>query len=117
MRAACTRTIDGREITIRELTVAEIDGALPGAADKLTTLDLLLDELYDLSGSLLAASTGLPVTELSALTPSALRPLAEGFREVNPDFLALIGGLSARAARRTDGPAPPAKPSAPEQSP
>lgn len=89
LRAVKTMTIGGREVTVRELTVAEIRAWLKdlegGPGEDL--LDLALIEETRLSD--LARMTDIAPADLEALTPRELRQVLVAAREVNADFFGL----------------------------
>jgi len=87
MRNSKIIEIDGKELVVKELTPDDFDSLLqPNEDYQANWLDRILDK-DNLSGSVLAASTGLTEKDLSGMAPSALRPMIEAFKEVNPDFL------------------------------
>lgn len=88
-----TKIGDGRTVTVRELTVAEIRRWLLDMSDDAaaeTDVDvvdqLLLD---DVALGDIARMTDLPVDEMDAMSPSDLRALAKVCRELNADFFSL----------------------------
>jgi len=86
MRNSKIIEFDGKEITVKELMVSELD-ALLGQDDHVPSwLDRILDKDL-LTGAVLSKSVGMSVADLSAMTPSSLRPLIDACKEVNPDFL------------------------------
>lgn len=87
MRNSKIVELDGKDLVVKELTPADFDTLLaPNDDYQATWLDRILDK-DNLSGSVLAAATGLSEKKLSAMAPSALRPVITAFKEVNPDFL------------------------------
>lgn len=90
MSMTLTKTIDlpGLVVTVRELTVGEIRAWMKrtaeGGHDPVD--DTLLQEI---SLADLYAMTDLQPGQAEGLTPSQLRRVFEGCREVNPDFFGL----------------------------
>ena len=80
-------TVDGHgDVTIKELTPEDYDRLLnPDHQYEARWLDRILDK-DNLSGAVLSAATGLMENDLAKIKPSLLRPLIDGFKEVNADF-------------------------------
>jgi hypothetical protein len=89
MRKSTIITWNGREVTVKELTPRELDRIMQQADGPASMLDRILDAHY-LSAAIIAAATEVPEEELETSAPSALAPLIEATKEVNPDFLAAI---------------------------
>lgn len=85
MRNSKVIRFGGKEIAVKELTCGELDELLGGDQHKVTWLDRILEKDI-LTGGILAMSTGIAESELSTMTPSAIRPLVVACKEVNPDF-------------------------------
>jgi len=96
----------GREVTVKELTVAEIKQVFDKLeACDLDRLDLLLDHEVPTCAVLLA--TGLDAAALDAATPSALLAVYDAVAEVNPIFAAAMRRLQRIGdAAAKEGPAP-----------
>ncbi|EQM66115.1 hypothetical protein QYE80_08105 [Pseudomonas tohonis] len=89
------RTIAGREVHFRELTVGEARSLFGSDSD-----DIFGGLLFPgASLSDLAAMTNLAVGEMDEFLPSQIHEVIKGCREMNPDFFALLERLGrARAA-------------------
>lgn len=92
-------------VTVREMTVAELDRLLhdTGAADT------MLDWLYaddSMTAELIITCSGLAYDELAGRTPSELAPLIKAIKEVNPVFFARARAEQERLHRLTGTPAP-----------
>jgi ubiquinone biosynthesis protein UbiJ len=88
----------GKEVTAKELTVAEIAGVM----DEMKTyqphvLDLLMQQ--DLPVQVVQISTGLGEEELMAAAPTALDPLYDAVVAVNPSLAALTERLKKTVER------------------
>ena len=100
-------------VTVREMTVAELDRLLhdTGAAD--TMLDWLYAD-QSMTAELITTCTGLEYDALAGRTPSELAPLIEAVKAVNPVFFARARAERARMQRLAENPGPSsAEPSAP----
>jgi hypothetical protein len=82
----------GKDLKVHELTVAQLDDLL-GSTEPLSMIDRIFNPDM-VSEQMLVLSTGLPVGELRSCQPSALRPLVEAVKEVNPDFLSGLRSLT-----------------------
>jgi len=106
MRAERKVTLDGREVTVRELTVGEVRQwlqELTSAGER--PIDLIAEELFaECSLEDLARMSELSVGEMDGIAPSELRKVVEAAKALNPDFFALRGRLVAlgRRAQRAD---------------
>ena len=90
MSMTLTKTIQLPDlmVTVRELTVGEIRAWMKRTADG--GYDPVDDTLLqEVSLADLYAMTDLPAGQAENLTPSQLRLVFEGCREVNPDFFGL----------------------------
>ena len=101
MRNSKIIKIGEKEITVRELSVREIDGLFTGyrTADyKDHTLDLLMDK--GVTFSLVLLTTGLAEDELLAddPTPRELEPLYDQVLALNPSLAALVKKVGTIAA-------------------
>jgi hypothetical protein len=103
MRKSKIIKIDDREITISELTVANINKlfvdvsaqAKPGAAN---IIDLLFGA--DIPVEAVAVSCGITVDELEAqYAPSEINVIVEAVKEVNPFFTAMLAKLTEAVAK------------------
>lgn len=89
--------LDGREIIVRELTVAGVrqmllpddSGDVLGAA--------LFEEVRLVDLCLMTSLTG---EDIEALRPSQLRQVLEACRELNRDFFAMLARLASYPAKR-----------------
>lgn len=103
MRITKQITLGDRDITVRELTVADIRAwlkSLESPAEPDIVGAALIDGV-DLAD--LAIMTDLPAAVIDASSPSELRAVFDACREVNADFFALRGRLEqiGRAALAT----------------
>lgn len=88
MRVIKEVEVDGRIITIKELTVGDIRAWLAGAQEGGGDIvDALLFEEFDPDA--LVRMTDLSGAEIDAMTPTALTALANHCREVNRDFFVM----------------------------
>ena len=89
-----TAKIGDREVTVFELTVAQVrDMAKATAADQTDPLSNWLIE--DVPFVVIASMTTVTVEELDDWRPSEIKQLAEVCREVNPDFFDMNRRLGA----------------------
>lgn len=109
-----TKIGDGRTVTVRELTVAEIRQWLldisddVGADSDVDVVDQLL--LDDVALGDIARMTDLPVDEMDQMSPSDLRALAKVCRELNADFFSLrdrLAGIGRAAMADRSAPSAP----------
>ncbi len=77
------------EVTVKELTVAEMEGLMNGYTPQ--SMDIVLDR--DIPVAAVELSCGLTVDELRDCTPSALEPLYAAVAELNPSLVALMRQL------------------------
>lgn len=87
MRKSKVIKIDDREITVNELTVAQVTALMEGAGKKTsaTTAELLMPNPIPIEA--VSVSTGISVDDLNGtMTPSELAMVWEAVAEVN-DFL------------------------------
>lgn len=84
-------TFAGRDVTCKELTIAEIDRILNSAAE-VTTLDLIFSDRLPLAAVTL--STGIGADALHELPVSEVTKLWSGVEEVNPFFAATLKRLA-----------------------
>ncbi len=96
MRGQKVVDVAGREVTVKELTVTQLDSLLGQEDYEATMLDRILEKDM-LTGDLLHTATGISVQDLSGMAPSAMRPLVEAFKEVNPDFFEMARREVSRA--------------------
>src|SRR5512139_3062192 len=90
-----TITINGVEITIREVSVAEIRAWMKGLESEETDpMDVLLNK--DVHMAAVRLVTGLTAEQLDEMTPSERRLLATKCAEVNGDFFDAVKTLLAR---------------------
>jgi hypothetical protein len=91
-------TIDGRDITVKELTVEEICNCMDAVTtgQQVDTLDVVMDGA--LPAEAVVRACGIDRAALSALTPSALLPIWEAAAEVNPFFARMVAKPEAPAA-------------------
>jgi hypothetical protein len=93
--------IGAKEVTVRELTVREIDGIFAGyreAKGATHALDLLIDK--GVTFDLVLLTTGLQEEELleDDVTPRELEPLYDVVLELNPSLAALVKKVGTIAA-------------------
>lgn len=107
MRKSKIIEFKGKEITVKELTVAEVVGVIEDMSRyEPHVLDVLMD--FDLPVSVVLLSSGLEEKELmEGVTPSGLVPLYEAVVEVNPTLAAMAARLK-KMVERTALPVPPA---------
>jgi len=92
----------GKEVTVKEMTVLELDEQLGGERDENPSmLDRLLAQ-HMLTSQLLSDSCGVPVADLEKAAPSRLTPLIKKFQELNPDFFEMARFEMNRAAEMTE---------------
>ena len=94
MRKSKIVRLGDREITVKELTVAQVRSIISELESnyELAILDLMFTDVPSLA---LQMSTGLSDSELDDYSPSELTPLIEAFREANPFFVQMMNRLSA----------------------
>jgi len=84
-----TATFDGKEITVRELTVKQVREVFSILEkEDASFLDDLLDQ--PVPALIIAKATGIPIDELYEHRPSALAELAKEVAAVNPSVASLI---------------------------
>lgn len=89
--------LDGREVIVRELTVAGVRQMLmPDAADDVVGAALFEEvRLVDLQ-----RMTSLTTEDVEALRPSQLRQVLDACREMNRDFFAMLARLASIQGKR-----------------
>ncbi len=90
-----TKTIKfkGIDISVKELTVAQLEEVLQDATTgSMTMIDRVFNPDF-ISERMIVLSTGLDAAELCTVAPSELRPIVDAVKEVNPDFLAGAASL------------------------
>jgi hypothetical protein len=94
MRKIKTIMIDEREITVKELTVADVRDLLENVTNKteINTIDLLFGD--SVPSEAIEKSTGIKIKKLeNDFSPSEIKTLVEAVEEVNPFFVAMIQKL------------------------
>ncbi len=94
MRRSKLVRLGDREITVKELTVAQVRSILSEleTGTELAVLDLLFTDVPTIA---LLASTELSENDLAEYSPSELEPLIDAFREANPFFVKMMKRLAA----------------------
>ncbi|RAU40163.1 hypothetical protein [Pseudomonas sp. RIT411] len=89
--------LDGREIIVRELTVAGVRQMLmPDATDDVVGAALFEEvRLVDLQ-----RMTSLSTEDVESLRPSQLRQVLDACREMNRDFFAMLARLASIQGKR-----------------
>jgi len=87
MRKSKTVKIDEKEITVKELRVKDIRTVLEIAEHAEE------DDLLKQAEALLPLVTDIKLDDIEEMAPSEIKILWEAFREVNADFLSVIGRL------------------------
>lgn len=89
--------LDGREVIVRELTVAGVRKMLmPDATDDVVGAALFEEvRLVDLQ-----RMTSLSTEDVEALRPSQLRQVLDACREMNRDFFAMLARLASIQGKR-----------------
>ena len=89
--------LDGREVIVRELTVAGVRQMLMPDATNDIVGDALFEEvrLVDLQ-----RMTSLSTEDVEALRPSQLRHVLDACREMNRDFFAMLARLASVQGKR-----------------
>lgn len=89
--------LDGREVIVRELTVAGLRQMLmPDAAEDVVGAALFEEvRLVDLQ-----RMTSLSTEDVEALRPSQLRQVLDACRELNRDFFAMLARLASIQGKR-----------------
>ncbi len=97
-------TIDGRDITLKELTVEEICNCMDAVTKgkKVDELDVIMDGR--LPAEAVVRSCAIDRAELRALTPTALEPIWEAAAEVNPFFARMVAKPEAPAENPSGSP-------------
>lgn len=113
MRLTKNITFNGSDLTVKELTMAELAGVLDTLAATADPLDMVMD--HRLPSEAVIISSGLKRAALHKLTPSLLNELWQAVEEVNPFFVNAVRRLTA-ADSNDQPPAPPA-PSSGKPSP
>lgn len=87
-------TVDGREVIVRELTVAQIR-ELMDQSDKNSSVDVI-DLLFSgrIPSDAVKTSTGLDAEALCRFSPSELDQIIKGVEDINPFFANMITRLS-----------------------
>lgn len=89
---------NGKEVTVRELTVAQVIRLLKISDDRdPINIDLLLD--MPGAADIMLVATGLTKKQLSAATPSALDELFEVVKSVNPHYAGAAARIQTEMAR------------------
>ncbi|WP_028579436.1 hypothetical protein [Desulfogranum japonicum] len=78
-----------KEVTVKELTVEEMEGFLDNYQP--TPLDILLDR--DAPARAVTLSTGIALGAMRSKTPSTLAPLFDAVEELNPILVAAMRRL------------------------
>ncbi len=78
-----------KEVTVKELTVAEMESVMDEYRP--TPLDIILNR--DAPAEAVTISTGVELDAMRECTPSALEPLFGAVEELNPSLVALMGQL------------------------
>ena len=92
----------GKEVTVKEMTVQELDVLLSRERDENPSLLDRLLASHMLTGQLLSDACGVPLGELEKAAPSRLQPLIKKFQEVNPDFFEMARFEMSRAQEMTE---------------
>ncbi|MBF0186012.1 MAG: hypothetical protein HQM06_16705 [Magnetococcales bacterium] len=122
-----TIEVDGQEIVIKEMTVADMESWLETNTTTQSEPDLVGDLLFEEVSlrDVLLMTEGVTRSELSRLTPSQIAPIVQRCRTVNPAFFARIrdplqrirarqlGALLSSSASSDDLPAPWSAPDMP----
>ncbi|MDY1134945.1 hypothetical protein SOK09_32020, partial [Pseudomonas aeruginosa] len=83
--------IDGVELTVRELSVADVRKLMQEVSDQ----DLVNNVLFeDIRLSDLCLMTSVTKSQINDLRPSQLAKLRDACKEVNPHFFGMLGRLS-----------------------
>lgn len=83
--------IDGVELTVRELSVADVRKLMQEVSDQ----DLVSNALFeDIRLSDLCLMTSVTKNQINDLRPSQLAKLRDACKEVNPHFFGMLGRLS-----------------------
>lgn len=88
-------TVDGREVIVRELTVAQIRDLMDQfdkEAGSVDVIDLMFAGRIPFDA--VKASTGLDAEALSTFSPSELDQIIKGVEDINPFFANMITRLS-----------------------
>jgi len=80
---------DGAEITVKEITLAELDNMLTDAESLNSHLDRMFAQ-EGVSASMITSATGMDAATLSNCTPSTLRPIITAIKKVNSDFFLMV---------------------------
>ncbi len=93
MRKSKIIDFGGEEVTVKELTVAQVVEVVGEMTEYSThILDVLMD--FDMPLSVIVLATGLDEKQLTGeITPTALIPLYEAVVEVNPNLAAMAERL------------------------
>ena len=91
MRKSKIMKWNGKEVTCKELTVAEIDQLLSSAPPP-NALDLVFGDRIPTAA--VTMSTGLQAADLESESPSLLDELWSGVEEVNPFFVPMLDRLA-----------------------
>lgn len=97
-------TIDGRDITLKELTVEEICNCMDAVTKgkKVDELDVIM--AGTLPAEAVVRSCTIDRAELRAMTPTALQPIWEAAAEVNPFFARMVAKPEAPAVNPSGNP-------------
>ncbi|EOZ3002676.1 TPA: hypothetical protein SL809_000099 [Pseudomonas aeruginosa] len=83
--------IDGVELTVRELSVADVRKLMQEVSDQ----DLVSNALFeDIRLSDLCLMTSVTESQINDLRPSQLAKLLDACKEVNPHFFGMLGRLT-----------------------
>jgi hypothetical protein len=98
-------TIDTKEVTVNELTVAQVRELINEGAAGGGETDVVNATLIDgVDFNQLLKMTDLTAIELDAMTPSQIQQVADAAREVNRHFFTLWGRIMAIASQTLSKP-------------
>ena len=80
---------NNKEVTVKELTVAEMASLMAGYQS--AQVDMILGA--DVPAQAVTLATGIEAEELEQCTPSALQPLFDAVQELNPTLARLLTQL------------------------
>lgn len=95
--------LNGSTYTARELTVIEVRNWLhsQASAEDFSVVDEMLFADYGVSSADLLLMSDITKEQLDKLPPSAMKPLADAIKEVNPDFFGMRRRLAAISTTQT----------------
>lgn len=97
MRKSKTIQFNGKETTVNELTVAQVDSLMAEQNTSITTVEMLLNPNTPIG--VVVASTGISSAELNGeVSPGELQKLWQAVEEMNPFLLQMYGRILAAAA-------------------